>query len=322
MSEINILIIRDFEKSDYPGIPEIFNSVYPDKVATAEDYIEQDQNRHKKCKHRRWVAVADDSIIGTGTYTQNIYQYHPHKFKIWIGLKPEYQNKGIGSKLYDQISEALKQFDPISIITETRDDMPHAVRFLLSREFKEFQKYSEPYLDVNSFDFTPYKSLEQKLNSNGIEIKTIRELESDPKRDRKLFELDNEIARDLPDEETSTPLDYESFEKTCLNATYIVPEAYFVAIDGDQYIGLSTLHKHKAEEDLEIGLTGVKRDYRRLGIATCLKIKAIEYAKKHQYSRIETENQSGNKPMLELNKRLGFKEKYVWLCFRKIFRDA
>ena len=166
MNKINNLIIRDFNKSDYQGIVEIFNSVFPDKAATVEEYIEQDNNRHKKCKHRRWVAVADEIIIGTGTYTQNVYQYHPHKFKIWIALKPEYQNKGIGSKLYDQISEALKQFDPISIITEARDDMRHAVRFLLSRGFKEFQKYSEPYLDVNSFDFTPYESLEQKLNSN------------------------------------------------------------------------------------------------------------------------------------------------------------
>ncbi len=322
MSKINNLIIRDFEKSDYQGIVEVFNSVYLDKASTADDYIEQDQNRHKKCRHRRWVAIFDDTIIGTGTYTQNIFQYHPHKFKIWIALKPEYQNKGVGSKLYVKICDDLQQFDPISIITEARDDMPHASRFLLSRGFEEFQKYSEPYLDVDSFDFTPYETLERKLNSNGIVIKTMRELESDSQRDRKLYELDNEIARDLPDEETFTPLDYESFEKTCLKVTYIVPEAYFIAVDGDQYIGLSTLNKHKAEKNMETGLTGVKGDYRRLGIATCLKIKAIAYAKKHQYSKIETENQTGNKPMLELNNKLGFKEKYVWLCYKKVLRNS
>jgi len=321
LSKINNLKIRDFEKSDYQGIVEVFNSVYPDKAATAEEYIEQDQNRHKKCKHRRWVAVADETIVGTGTYTQNVYQYHPDKYKIWAVVRPEYQNKKIGSKLYDQIIESLEQFDPISMITEARDDMPEAIRFLQSRGFEEFQQYTEPYLEVASFDFTPYESLEAELNSNGIEIKTMRELESDPDRDRKLFELDNEIAADLPDEETLTPLDYESFEKSCLKASYRVPDAYFVAVDGDQYIGLSTLNKFKAEKDLYTGLTGVKRDYRRRGIATCLKVKAIEYAREHNYTKIGTDNQSTNKPMLDLNSKLGFKEQFNWICLRKILRN-
>jgi len=123
LNKPNNIFIRDFEEKDYPGIAEVFSTVYPDKPTTADEYIEQDKNRNKKCKHRRWVAIADDKIVGTGTYTQNIYQYHPFKFKIWIVVKPEYQNNKIGARLYNQIIESMKQFDPISVITETRNDM-------------------------------------------------------------------------------------------------------------------------------------------------------------------------------------------------------
>ncbi|MCP4703872.1 MAG: GNAT family N-acetyltransferase [candidate division Zixibacteria bacterium] len=321
MSKINNFVIRDFDKSDYPAIATIFNSVFPDKATTAEEYIEQDQNRHKKCKQRRWVAVDDDMVIGTGTYSQNVYQYHPNKFKIWVVIKPEYQNKGIGSKLYDQIIKAMEQFDPISMITEARDDMPGTIRFLQSRGLKEFQQYSEPHLEVAKFDFAPYENLEAKLNSEGVIIKTMRELEDDPQRDKKLFELDNKVAADLPDEETFTPIDYASFEKDVLYASYSLHDAYFIAIDNGKYIGLSNLHKFKAEKNLETGLTGVLRPYRKRGIATCLKVKAVEYAKNNNYDSIGTENQSGNKPMLDLNNKLGFKEKYVWLCYKKVLRN-
>ena len=322
LSKAKRIEIRDFEKSDYPGIAIVFNSVFSDHPTTAEEYIEQDKNRHKKCKHRRWVAIADDSIVGTGTYTQNVYQYHPHKFKIRIVVKPEYQNKDIGSKLYNQINEAVMQFNPISMITEARDDMPYTISFLQKRGFEEFQKYTEPYLEVDSFDFTPYNSLEKSLNLKGIEIKTMRELENDPHRDRKLFELDNEIAADLPDEEEFTPLDYESFEKEVLKASYTLPDAYFVAVDGDKYVGLSVLHKFKAEVNLYTGLTGVVRSHRRRGIATCLKVKAIAYAKQQKYGKIGTDNQSTNKPMKDLNDKLGFRKQYDWLCFRKILKNT
>ena len=67
---------------------------------------------------------------------------------------------------------------------------------------------------------------------------------------KKLFELDNLVARDLPDEEPFTPIDFESFEKACLKASYIVPDAYFVAIDNNKYVGLSLLNKFKADKDL------------------------------------------------------------------------
>ncbi len=320
LNKKNNLIIRDFEKSDYPGIAEVNKSVFPDKATTAEEYSEFDQKRHKKCKHRRWVATVDDAVVGTGTYTQNIYQYHPHKFKIWIVVNPDFQNQKIGTNLYNQIYAALEEFDPISILTEARDDMSYAIRFLQSRGFEEFQRYSEPHLEIASFDFTPYKSLEQKLNSRGIEIKTMRQLENDPGRDRKLYELDNEIAADLPDEETFTPISFETFEKQCLKASYTLPDAYFVAVDGDKYIGTSAVNKYQAEKDLDTGITGVTREYRRKGIATCLKVKTIEYAKRHNYAKICTDNQSTNEPMLNLNNRLGFIKKYDWICVRKVLR--
>jgi len=233
--------IRDFEQSDYPEIARINNAVYPDSPITAEEYIEMDQNRNKKCKHRRWVAIADNTTVGTGIYTQHIYQYHPQKYKMLI------------------------PFNPVAIKSEARDDMNNAVRFLEARGYKEFQRYAEPHLDVDSFDFALYENLLKNLKSRGIEIKTMKELETDPRRDRKMYELEQELGPDMPDEDGFTPIDFETFKKEIIEASYTIPDAYFIAVEGDRYIGLSVLMKFKTDKSLFTGLTGVKRSYRRLG---------------------------------------------------------
>ncbi len=315
------IIIRDLDKIEYQEIADINNAIYSDRPLTVEEYHEFDKNRNKKCKHRRWVALIDEKIVGTGLYEQDIWQYHPHKFHVWIMVLPEYQNMGIGSKLFDQIMENLKPFDPISINTEARNDMKHAFAFLESKGLKSFQRYSEPHLEVDSFDFNPYESLEKKLNSEGIIVKTMRELESDPDRNRKIHEMNQEIEQDMPDEEGFTPVDFETFVKESIEASYMLPDAYFVALDGNNYIGVSTLLKFQASNDLYTSLTGVRRPYRRRGIATCLKVKAIEYAKQNNYAKIGTDNQSTNKPMRDINNKLGFKKQYDWICYRKVFRN-
>jgi len=205
--------IRDFEITDYEDLAKVNNSIYPDRPLSAEEFMEFDKNRNKKCKHRRWMAIVDNSIVGTGLYTQEIWQYHPNKFHCYIMVLPEYQNQGIGSKLFDLISETIQQFDPIQINTDARDDMPGAIRFVENRGFKYIQRYAEPHLEVDSFDFVPFESIEKKLNSEGIVVKTMRELESDPDRNQKIYEMDQEIAEDMPDEEGFTRLDYETFRK-------------------------------------------------------------------------------------------------------------
>jgi len=284
-----------------------------------EEFIEFDTNRNKKCKHRRWLAIIDNKIVGTGVYTQEIWQYHPEKFYIWMMVHPEYQNIGVGSKLYDRIWKSLEKFNPISINTDARNDMPQADRFIVARGYKSFQRYAEPHLEVESFDFAPYESLERKLNSEGIIIKTMRELESDPDRNHKIYEMDQEIAEDMPDEDGFTRLDYETYRKENLEASYTVPESYFIALDNGNYIGVSVLFKFKQNKNLYTGLTGVRRPYRRRGIATCLKVKAIEYAKQNNYAKIGTDNQSTNIPMRDLNDKLGFKKKFDWICYKKVF---
>ena len=90
----------------------------------------------------------------------------------------------------------------------------------------------------------------------------------------------------------------------------------FFALDGDQFVGLSYLRvRSENPQELETGITGVLRDYRRRGIATALKVKAAAFAQQCGADRIMTMNEEKN-PMYELNVQLGFKPLPRWITYQ------
>ena len=102
-----------------------------------------------------------------------------------------------------------------------------------------------------------------------------------------------------------------------------MPDAYFIAKDGADYVGLSYLRPREADPNcvepfnIQQLLTGVLPRYRRRGIAIALKIKTIDYARRHSFRRILTN--SSNPAMQALNAKLGFRPG-PWLIFRKTLR--
>src|SRR5258708_37259465 len=87
---------------------------------------------------------------------------------------------------------------------------------------------------------------------------------------------------------------------------YVLPEAYFIARHGELYAGVSDVSLFEAVPGgLTQGFTGVRREYRRHGIATTLKLRAIEYARLHDYKIIQCFNRPMQSAVLALNRKSG-----------------
>jgi mycothiol synthase len=315
------LLIREFGPSDsYQPIVEIHNANFPDMPAYVEYYEEMDKNRNPKCKHKRWLAEKDNQIIGTGLYMQYISRYDPKRFDLWIIIKPQFQLRGIGSALYEKVFNSLKQFRPKLLATQTREDNKVALDMINRRGFDEKHRGGMSELDTTEFDFSPYEKLEENLQKHGIEIKTMRQLESDPNRDRKLYDLDWEVTRDEPTSGNDTQVDFETFVREGLNNSERLLDGYFVAVDGDKYVGLCMLNHNKADNKLMHGITGIRRQYRRKGIALALKVRAVRFAYENGHPAIQTSNEVNNRPILSINERLGFKRLPDWVYFEKTVR--
>jgi GNAT superfamily N-acetyltransferase len=85
-----------------------------------------------------------------------------------------------------------------------------------------------------------------------------------------------------------------------------VAEGSFVALERGEPVGYAGLLRHAEIGSAHHGLTDVRRDRRRLGIATALKRAQLDWAAQNGLSELITWTQGGNEAMRALNRRLGY----------------
>ena len=314
------MIIRPFTPDDYPSLTLLGNQNFPDHLDTEDELRWGDTHRDPKHKWARFVGIDDGQIVASGEYGQEGGMFHPRKFGIMAMVHPEKQGCGFGKAMYDHVLAALDAFSPLSVRSFARDDMPRPVRFLTDRGFTEDMRFWESSLDVFAFDFAAFDGAEAKAQSHGITTTTLVELnKSDPNWKRKFYDLSQAVQRDIPRPEPWTPTEFEIWEKRFENPDYL-PDANFVACDGEKYVGVSTLYKKQADTHLHTGVTSVLPDFRRKGIALALKLAAVRYAKNVGAPFIRTGNETGNRPMLAINEAMGFVKMPAWVSFVKVLQ--
>jgi RimJ/RimL family protein N-acetyltransferase len=141
-------------------------------------------------------------------------------------------------------------------------------------------------------------------------VSTLREeRERDPRYVEKLYELTSALKLDDPARLPFTPPSYNEREaRLWLEQPYVPADAYLIAKDGDEYVGVTDLNLLEAVPGgVSHGFTGVRAEYRRRGIATALKVCAVEYAARHGFKTIRAFNHPAHAPLLALNEKLGFR---------------
>ena len=247
----------------------------------------------------------------------------PGKFFIYIGVNPHYQQQGIGSAFYDYLMGELMPLEPTKLVSKAREDHQQSFRFLQRRGFRSMLRMPCSRLQVAAFRPEPFQSKVDRVLQSGIVVKTMAELSAeDPDWKRKVYELEWECVQDVPTTDPLTKRTFETFESAILHHPRLLKDAWFIAVDGERYVGLSVLWRNPAKKELlETGLTGVVRSHRRRGIATAMKLRAIEYAQSYGATELITDNEENN-PMFQINLRLGFEPMPAFHEFQKELTPA
>jgi mycothiol synthase len=319
------LVIRHASvPQDYPAIAMVLTAENPEWPTTAEDLAHSDAVRDPKFHWTVFVAEetspGEKRIIGMASAGHDPLAHREDKFKINMRVHPDMQGLGAGARLYQKLLHHLGPFAPCELYTEVWAAHPRAVRFVTERGFVEAWRGLDYRLDVSDFDFTPYAGLEGQVRASGLEIKTYAELEIDPDRLVKLYRLDRALWQDVPYGETITDRSLEQFEREEVQAPEFIPEACFIAMHGDEFVGYSNLTQTGNYFDVE--MTGVLPAYRGKGVATLLKLCDIRYAQAHGNRELWTVNDSINTAMLALNEKLGFQRQGATVRFVKRLEET
>jgi len=311
--------VRAFQPEDYAAITDVYNRVDPDYPSTETEVREEDAMWDRDTYVQvRYVAANPHTgeLVGVAEYNHMPWSFDPGRFMAWIGVRPDRQRLGIGAVLYDRLLEDFRARRATALRTFAREDRAESIAFLGRRGFRELERSWESRLDLTTFD--PAKFADRAGIPAGIEVVTLAdELVRDPESLHGVYELGSILAPDVPRLDPATTPDFDAWKKHA-TGPWFLPEAWFLAKDGDRYVGQSDLGKSEAEPDLlYTGFTGVLREYRGRGIARALKLRALMWAKERGYRSVRTWNSTRNAPMLGINVALGFEKQPAWVTFAK-----
>jgi mycothiol synthase len=306
--------------TDYIGLAAVIAAVWPDRDASLSTLQHFDQTHSNGFFFQRFVLEQDGQMIAYCDYGEPADSYRPGKYWFELAVLPTQQGRGFGSALYERMERELRQrAQPLTMLTcKAREDQPAALRFLHKRGYQQVMRSHLASLDVAAFDPTPFAALLPKVAATGIELVSLAELaERDPDWQRKIYELDWECTLDEPLPDTPTKPSFEHYAAEIFGNPDFWPPAWFIAIDGGRYVGMTAANRNRRHPaQLDTFFTATVRSHRRRGLATALKLRQLDYAQRHGYTRIKTDNEEHN-PMYQINLALGFRPEPALLFFQK-----
>lgn len=218
--------------------------------------------------------------------------------------------QGLGAMLYDKAMTFAGERGAKRVTTGFREtqgaDTP-AVKFLTARGFAEQEREKPSYLDLQTWDATPFLPYLQKAEAAGARLFTYADVKDNEENQRKLYNIFVPIIYDIPRRDDQ-PFTIEPFEKFIEMKDHPkwTPELLQLAALGDEWVGMTHLMPTFDRPDVSQWITGVTKEARDKGIATAMKVKNYMKAQERGFRVITTENHEDNGPMLAVNVKFGF----------------
>jgi len=301
---------------EFKELARIDNLVNHDSIDHPEDDKNSWEIRDRGQIRNRLLLYKNNILIGAMYYSQGKNENSKTAFYT-LHLDPTHNNRGYRKLLYNKMLEEVKVFNCNQVHTSIYDHPNYSEhkKLLINNKFKLVQTNREYSCDIKKVDIEKYQPLIKKLESDGIKFYDSKEEMQNypgkfPSHYKKLEELIWIYDQDMPipDGIKHQRPSFEQFMKYSHNFEQNNYGVEIIAVLKGEYIGSTDIHVyHKSEPHKGwTGGLGVLKEFRRKGIATAMKIKAIEVLIKKGVTEVRTDNEENN-PMYKINVALGFK---------------
>lgn len=320
--------VREFEPNSegYRALASLRRVVSPEgRKETAAGLAKEDADWPRDKLFKRFVATEDGGeFVAEGVCFEAYWQFKAGSVHLHFSIDPGHATERVLPALYAALLAYLdrrgERVERISCGASEEDGT--RLRFLRHEGFREVMRLPSSELLLAEFSAPVDAPYPDQIALAGIRILTLRQVKaeiSDWKR--KLRDLRYELLLDVPSPDPPTKPTMADFEEQILQDPALIEEGFFVALAEDgSFVGMSNLWRNdETGKNLDTGLTGVVRRYRRRKLGTTLKLRAIRYAQSAAAETIRARNEEGSL-MYALNRKLGFKPKPAWISLQKRVR--
>jgi mycothiol synthase len=272
--------------ADYEGWARVKRAILPNERA----WTPQEFRERARPDRLFLVAELDGEIVGAGSSGPSDVA---ERAGVIPRVHPDYRRRGIGTALLRELvaHAATLGREVLGTMVEDQGSRAFAERF----GFREIDRQVE---QVKVLEDEP----EPPPLPDGVEVVTIAER---PELLEAAHPLGLEGWADMALDGIATiSLD----DWLADEATY--PAGSFVALADGEIVGYSGLSK-LGDGIAEDGLTVVRRDWRRRGLATALKRRELAWAAANGIREVVTWTQTGNESMRRANELLGYEYRSV-----------
>ena len=229
----------------------------------------------------------------------------PGRFWLALIVDQAWRRRGLGSRLYDDLTGFALEHGATRFEAEVRDNFPAGLRFAERRGFRIRRHNFESVLRLADFDATPFVGLIEAVEASGVRFSSLAELGDTEAARRRLYAINRRLVYDIPGYDNEFD-PFEEFSRHVFQASWYRPEGQIVALDGETMVGLAAVGHFPATNSMYNMFTGVDPAYRGRHLALALKLLTVRLARRYGADYIRTNNDSDNAPMLAINRKLGY----------------
>ena len=296
--------VRLFADHDYPAFVRIKRLAEQRDLSV--DLVRDADARwdHARYEQVRVVAVdEEDAPLGYGEIYHEPSRFDPRRYFVRLAVDPRLRRRGIGAAMWTQLRAELDERSA-KVACLWSDDSTACREFIVRRGFIEVVR---SYEQVVALATAPLQlgPAEEANRRQGFRVETLSELRARRGDEalQRIHELYTASRVDQPTLGKVTARPFDDWRREVFDELGGLPDAYFVASDGERLIGCSAVHE-SGEDVLRILITGVLPEYRRRGIARLLKLRVHAWARAHGYREIHTS--TANVAAVALNTALGY----------------
>jgi len=258
----------------------------------------------------RRVAVRDAAAVAYVSARHDPWDTTDKRFgTIRLNLRPDAWTEARFETLVRVAEEWLRSEGVITAVIRERDDLQRQLDVLNRLGYRERRRARTSELDLverREHILSTVAACRKQMLEAGVRLMSLSD-DGDPEKFAKLYRMLAEAEQDIP---TITPwrvLTFEAWKRFWFDNPGIREDRYWIAREGDSIVGMTALEFPATRGVPHTAMTATVPAVRGRGIAKALKYEAMNQAVELGFTRVRTNNDADNAPMLRVNAQMGYR---------------